>query len=130
MTHTRLWLSFIWWYYGKAIKELGRNYLSLLSFLINFFSLTVLLRTLFSPFRRLHETQSFRLFAWQEWGSALIVNTLMRLVGLVLRLVLLVVGAALSLVSVPLFLVALLLWLSLPAILLLTLGIGLRLFFS
>ena len=110
-------VHYVWWHYTTAIADLVRNYLNLKSFLINFFSLKHLTRNLFAPWRRLGEEYPVGYFDLQAFFSALIVNTLMRLVGFVVRFILLVFGLLVLLVSLFVFIFVLFIWLVMPIIL-------------
>ncbi len=84
-------------------------------FVLNFFSLPVLVQTLFQPWRRLSESYAKGLSP-SLWLQSLTVNLLMRLVGAVIRLVMIIIGLAVLIISALLSLVVLLAWLLLPVI--------------
>lgn len=110
-------IHYVWWHYTTAIADLVRNYLNLSTFLKNFFSLSHLTRNLFSPWRRLGEEYPSGHLDIGAFFSTLIVNTLMRLVGLVIRLVLLVWGLMIMMAGLFIFIIILFAWLTLPFIL-------------
>lgn len=110
-------VHYVWWHYTTAIADLVRNYLNFVRFLKNFFSIDHLTRNLFSPWRRLGEEYPEGGFNLEAFFSALIVNTLMRLVGFVIRLIFIVVGLIAIFFSLVVFLVVLTAWLGMPAIL-------------
>lgn len=105
--------SYFFWHYTLAFGELLILYRDFLWFIGRWFSFGVLLRTLFSPWRRLGEKYrgGFNLGAWAE---TLMINLLMRLVGLVFRLGLLFIGLILWLAAALLGLGFFLLWPLLP----------------
>lgn len=109
-------IHYVWWHYTNAILELTRNYLNILSFLENFFSLSHLSRNLLSPWKRLGEEYPHR-FDPGAFISTLIVNLLMRVVGIFVRLVFIVFGLLTILLGTIVFAVVLLIWLCLPFIL-------------
>lgn len=85
-------------------------------FLYNFFSIPILLRTLFAPFKRLDEgyKKGLDLGAFFE---TLIVNMLMRLVGAALRLFLIMIGLVAVAVACIFYLFIFLVWLLAPLLL-------------
>lgn len=79
------------WHYSMAVSDLVRIVGNFLWFFYEFFSIPLLLKTLFVPFHRLNEApkKGFHVGAWFE---AFIVTSLMRLVGALLRILLVVFG--------------------------------------
>ncbi len=108
-------IQYYFWHYGKGV----RNFLSLwgnfLWFAYNFFSIPLLLKTLFSPFERLSEEYKKGLDVGALFGT-LLVNTLMRFVGALVRLFIIGMGIvalfALGAIGLALFVI----WLTLPLI--------------
>src|SRR3989344_3793413 len=78
--------SYIGWHYSLALEAWWLIYTNCLWFLFNFFSVSILIRTLFSPWRRLTESYPTS-FAPGAAAEILIINLLMRAVGLVIRTV-------------------------------------------
>jgi hypothetical protein len=105
---------YIFWHYTKAWKDLLRVIDNYLWFIGNYFSINLLLGTLFSPWRRLKISggrgQADGFFA------ALLINTLMRLVGFIFRLFVILSGACAILITLFLGFVAIVLWLVLPLV--------------
>jgi hypothetical protein len=103
---------YLLWHYGYALVLYVRIYRNLAWFVMEFFSMSTLLRTLFSPFRRITEPPS-RTFDIAAWSSALVINTLSRILGACIRISLLLAGlvslsllTAVSLVGYAFWLVA------------------------
>jgi len=109
-------IHYVWWHYTNAVLELSRNYLNILGFLENFFSLGHLSRNLLSPWKRLGEEYPRR-FDPGAFVSTLIVNLLMRVVGIFVRLIFIVFGLMVILLSTIVFVLFLTIWLFLPFIL-------------
>ena len=107
--------SYLVWHYAFAWADLARLYRNLAWFLWNFFSISLLLRTLFSPWRRLREG------AQKDTGGllgSLIMNTILRFVGFFARVATILFGlASLALLSVA-GVAFLVLWPLLPFVLL------------
>ena len=119
-------LHYLYWHYLLAWRDGWQIYRDFLWFVGHFFSLKTLLRTWLQPWRRLGEPYqgSFDLTAWL---STLIVNLLMRLVGLIVRTFLLASGVLAWLLVFGAGLVAALVWLVLPWLTLGLLAAGLYL---
>lgn len=79
------------WHYGRAWKDLTDNCVAAISFVGSFFSFSALLRTLFSPWKRLGETYEKGLDA-ENILSTFIVNTITRALGFVIRSAVLIFG--------------------------------------
>ncbi|MBI2100682.1 MAG: hypothetical protein HYT47_01535 [Candidatus Vogelbacteria bacterium] len=85
MAFWRLLKSYLGWHYSAALVAWWRIDVNILWFLFHFFSIGLVLRTLFSPWRRLAENYPRR-FVPTAIAGAVVVNLLMRLVGLTIRL--------------------------------------------
>lgn len=102
------------WHYGRAyfdIKSLWKNFLI---FVFHFFSIPVLLRTLFSPWQRMHDGYGPQ----NPIFETLIFNTIMRVVGAVIRLVFILIGSLCLLACFVIGFVFLILWFLFPFIML------------
>ncbi|OJI09398.1 MAG: hypothetical protein COV08_01210 [Candidatus Vogelbacteria bacterium CG10_big_fil_rev_8_21_14_0_10_49_38] len=115
------------WHYGQALIQFSRIYWRLTFFLFNFFSVPVLVRSLFAPWRRLGEAYPTAGIDLVAIASTFIVNVIMRLVGVILRTIMIAFGSTATLIFALLYPVIFLIWLLLPAgiILLVLLGVGL-----
>ncbi len=80
------------WHYGEALKDIVRVWTNLLWFLYNYFSLPLLSRTLFVPWRRIHEERSKKGFSVEDIAEKVVTNTIMRLVGALVRFSIIVMG--------------------------------------
>jgi hypothetical protein len=105
------------WHYTLAIKNLFHICLNFIWFIWNFFSFKILLKTLFTPYKRLTEHYNGGLDI-ERFLETIVVNLLMRIVGFIARSVVLILGL-ISLVIVSISSVfVLFIWLLLPFILL------------
>lgn len=112
-----LFLEYAKWHYSKGAKELVFFCSNILWFITHFFSFSLLIKTLFSPWRKMGESYG-RGLDLGRIASTFIVNSLMRFVGFITRTVVLLVGFCV-LLSVCIFdLVILLVWFFAPIILL------------
>lgn len=92
-------------------RIIGRTYW----FEWHFFSVGILLKTFFDPWKRLGEEKGEK-FKLEQWLQATVINTMMRLIGVSLRLVILIFalfGFVVTTLVVALFVVA---WCLLPFI--------------
>lgn len=103
------------WHYTQGFKTLlshGRNFLF---FLWNFFSIPDLLKTLFSPWRRLSESYDDG-YDIQEKFATFLVNIIMRFIGAIVRSAVIAFGILAQVLSFVLFLLISLIWILLPAV--------------
>ena len=104
---------YVSWHYSVAISDLLRIWKDFLVFIYNFFSIKDLALSLFSPWQRMQEGLR-KGYGLEELFGAIIVNTIMRLVGAVVRLIFIVLGVVLIVAGLFLGLGVLCLWLTLP----------------
>ena len=110
--------QFVWyyllWHYTKAWSDMERIFGNYLWFVGNFFSIELLLKTLFSPWRRLSVTSGRG--GEESFFGRIIINTLMRFVGFIMRACTIVIGVLAELAVVALGCCAVIIWLLLPVI--------------
>ena len=114
------------WHYGRGIKEYVGITGNILGFLWHFFSFKILLQTLLQPVRRLGEGYE-KGMGVANFFSALLVNILMRLVGLFLRLSIMFVGLCVYVLIIPILFLVLVVWLALPVLIALCLSAAISL---
>ena len=102
--------DYFFWHYSLALAAWWRIYGNLLWFLYHFFSLPIIIRTLFAPWRRLAEPYP-KGFNPAATAETLVVNGLMRLIGLIIRSIFLFGAFLILLGAFVLGWVALALWL-------------------
>ncbi len=108
-----LFYEYARWHYSGALIGYIRILKNFWWFIVAYFSIPLLFKTLFVPYKRMTETAKPTVSSWLE---ARVINTLSRLVGLVVRLLLLTCG---FLVLCTLTLVGMLgyfLWIGLPVL--------------
>lgn len=111
------------WHYSEALNDMRKIWKNFFVFLFNFFSIFLLIRTLFSPWHRMQESYG----RIEDFFGNLIVNTLMRLVGAVIRLIFIIMGVVSVLLCAVLGLAVLAFWLVLPFLLIYTFLQGINL---
>ena len=114
MTFVQTLWFYILWHYTKAWQDIFRIIGNYLWFIGNFFSINLLLRTLFQPFHRLSITGGKG--REDSFFGALLINTLMRGVGFLVRSVTILVGAAALFLAIAFSCAFLVVWLFLPVI--------------
>ncbi len=108
--------DYLLWHYSAAYLDIiyiARNFLW---FFNHFFSIFDILRSLFSPFKRLKEDHVSFIKRPGEFFANLFVNLIMRVVGFVLRTMIIAVALASFVVVILVALGFLLFWTVLPAL--------------
>lgn len=106
---------YIVWHYTAAFRDMAGVWMNFFWFLYNFFSISTLFRSLFSPWRRLDEERKGG-FDPAAFGEALIVNTIMRFVGFCIRLVTILLGCVALAALAVLGILFVIFWIFLPAL--------------
>jgi hypothetical protein len=109
---------YIHWHYSRALQGIQDITTNLVWFVWHFFSIGILFETLFAPWQRIQETRK-RGLDIEGYLSTLLINLVMRCVGVFIRMIFIVIGlvccAAVVLGGVVVFLV----WLVLPLVIVL-----------
>ena len=113
---------YLYWHYTRGISELSKNLFNFIIFQFHYFSVKDLIFTFFSPFQRLKEEYSPNSFEIEKILSTFVLNTLMRIVGMLVRSVLLSIAIICIVISLILVPIILLTWLILPVLLLFLFG--------
>lgn len=82
---------YLLWHYGKAFGEIFHVWKNFFWFVINFFSLPQLIKSLFAPWKRMTEDRG-KTFSFEDLASYIIVNLVSRLIGLLIRTTVIVCG--------------------------------------
>lgn len=125
MNLAQLPLSYIAWHYTVGWTDLIGFWRNIVWFFWHYFSIGLLVRSLFSPYRRMTERRQPG-FVPSEVFDRIITNTIMRVVGFVLRLALIVLGVAALLLTSLLGVVSVILWSIAPAAPIASVLIGIR----
>ena len=107
-------LWFVWHFYEmpKFLLGVWKNYIL---FALNYFSLPILLKSLFSPWRK-YKWNYPKGFDVGEFFSTLISNAVSRILGALVRIVLIVIGIIFQIFVVIAGLIIFLLWILIPFI--------------
>jgi hypothetical protein len=118
-----LFPDYIRWHYGRALQSIFEINANFMWFLWHFFSVGLMLSTFFAPWQRIQEEHVHGLDIG-NYFSTTIINSVMRLVGIVIRSVFISIGClAIVLTSVAgiLFFVV---WLALPLVIIVSFILG------
>jgi len=107
--------GYLGWHYGKALMAVFSFWKNILIFLFNFFSIKNLLGNFFTPWKRLADSYPKR-FNIKVYFFTFLVNTIMRIVGMILRFIIITIGLACCAIFVIFLPFALVIWLALPLI--------------
>lgn len=108
------WLSWYFWDMPGDILKINKNFLH---FGLNYFSIPLLLKTFFSPWRQYRKIYP-RGFDFKEYASVFFGNLISRILGAVARLFLIVIAIIFEILILIMGIVLFVLWfLSLPLIL-------------
>ena len=119
---------YVLWHYTRAFTELAQTGANLLWFIGHFFSLGTLVRTFFAPWKLMAESYP-SIIDIGQFFETLIVNTLMRAVGIIMRSFLLVIGIITLLAGTLCYILAFIVWILLPLLLILSVSYGITLLF-
>ena len=120
-----LMLSFYYlrWHYSDGIFDLVGVIRNFLWFFYEFFSIPLLLKTLFVPFNRIKEEHQ-KGFNPALWAQELLVNTLMRVVGALLRVLTILIGIIIELLTLISGFAFVIIWLCVPLLVIFLIGFG------
>jgi len=120
-----LWLQ---WHFFDTLKEILKAWKNFLLFNLNYFSIPILLRTLFSPWRR-YVWSYGRGFDIKRYLETAISNLISRGIGFIIRVFLILIGL---IVEIFIFLggaVVFVVWLFFPLLLIFGLIFGIKIIF-
>jgi ABC-type multidrug transport system fused ATPase/permease subunit len=112
MSSSFLLMDFFVWYYSAAFRDMFALWLNGMWFIVHFFSIPLLLRTLFAPWRRI--TDTYRRGSIEDLMETFVMNTMTRIFGAVVRSVIIFIGVVCLLVGSVALILSVLLWVALP----------------
>lgn len=116
-----LWIQ---WYFLETPKGILKGWKNFLLFNLNFFSIPLLLKTLFSHWKKYYWTRQ-RGFSFGDYFNVLLSNLMSRFLGALIRITLIITGIILELVILIGGLIILIGWIVLPVLLIAGLIFGL-----
>src|SRR3989344_1775634 len=109
-------MEFLIWHYSDGLKLYFRRWFYALGWVAHYFSLTLLPLSLFSPWKRLIDTDTSVGFNFEREFRQLTFNLISRLIGAVVRIILFVSGLVLIIPVFGIGLIGLTFWLLVPPI--------------
>lgn len=107
-------MNFLAWHYSEGLQGYIAFWLSLFDFIVHYFSLPVLLKSLFSPWKRLILEDKSPGFSFSRFFQALTFNFISRGIGAIVRIILFAVGVVLIILAFLAGVVGLFGWLIFP----------------
>jgi len=122
---TKIFSQFVFWYFFEVPKKILKAWKNFLSFNLEFFSLSLLFKTFFAPWRKYIWTypKSFDLTKYLEVFFS---NLISRALGMIIRAALIFIGVLTQILIFLIGMIVLFGWLILPGLLWMGLGFGLK----
>ena len=121
-------LQYLSWHFLEASRNILRVWKNFLKFGLNYFSITLLLKSLFSPWHK-YSWAYPRGFYIGKYLEVFISNLISRILGAVLRIFLIVFGILTEIFIVFAGIIIFLGWLILPVLLIFGLVLGIKIIF-
>lgn len=109
-------LHYFAWHYTRGWRDLTKVGSAFMQAIWHYFSIGLLLKTFFSPFRRIRMTVDNKL-DFEELASTFVTNLLMRFVGMLFRMLIIAAGLFASLLFLIGWILSYIVWLFLPPVL-------------
>lgn len=123
MSWTIFVLDYFGWHYNEGVRSFTANWRNFMWFIYHFFSISLLTRTLFSPWKRMVEQKHAS--DLEGFFEAIVFNILSRFFGAFVRLIIIGMGIAMLVLGLFAYVCALILWLILPLLLVFSFMYGL-----
>jgi hypothetical protein len=117
-------LGYLRWHYSKAILSFTDIWKNLLFFITDFFSIKLLLRNFFDPWKKMTDSYPKR-FNFKDYLFSFITNSITRVVGIIMRFILLIAGFLACGLFCLLLPIGLIIWIILPLVVIFLIGNGL-----
>jgi len=121
-------IKYLEWHFLEVPREILKGSKNILKFNLNYFSILLLLRTFFSPWKKYRWFYP-RGFSVPKYFEVFVSNSMSRIIGMILRVFLIIIGV---LTEVFIFFAVIFVfagWIIFPLLLLAGLWFGIRLFF-
>ncbi len=120
--------NFFQWYYLEMTKLILRIWKNFLIFILNYFSISSLLKTFFSPWKNYRESYG-RGFDLKRYLTAFFSNILFSLLGMFTRIFLLIISFLLQFFIALGGMIVFLIWIFLPLLLVVGIVVGFQMMF-
>jgi hypothetical protein len=115
MSQKSFLVSYFAWHYAQAFAEIWNTCTNYIWAVWHFFSISILFKTFFAPWHKM-DVEYGKGVSFDNFFGPLIVNTLMRLVGMILRTIIILVGIVFILAIFIFGLAFTAVWIFLPVI--------------
>ncbi len=92
MVFIQILRDYLHWHYTRGVVDYVGVWGNFIHFFFNLFSISLLLRTLISPWRRMQDETKVGITDFSEFFASAVVNVTMRIIGLIVRLIFLSIG--------------------------------------
>lgn len=116
-------LGYLGWHYSKALYSLTNVWKNFFIFISDFFSINLLLKNFFAPWKRMAENYP-KIFELKKYIFTFIANTIVRIVGIIMRTFLILLSLICFLLLFFLYPFCLIIWLFLPLIVIFLIILG------
>ncbi len=121
-------VQWVFWHFIEMPKNILKSWKDIFRFYLNYFSIPLLLKTLFAPWR--HNLSSYpKGFDLGEYFEIFIFNLISRTIGAILRFFLILIGILIEILIIFFGLIMFLAWFILPIFLIFGLYHSFRIFF-
>ena len=120
--------QYLTWHYVDQVRAISRAWKNFLRFNLNYFSISLLLKTLFSHWRK-YQWSYGRGFDIKRYAEVFFSNLISRVIGAIIRFFLILIGVVAEIIIVLAGIIVFLGWLLLPVLLLAGLWFGFKLLF-
>jgi len=120
--------QFLVWQFLDVPKEILAGWKNFLWFNLNYFSIPILLKTFFSPWRKYRYPYG-RFFEFWKNTETFVFNMMSRVIGVILRTFFIIIGIISEIIIFIIGLILLLTWVILPFLLIFGLVFGIKLLF-
>ncbi len=114
MSPVLFFADYFLWHYSRAFHDIIIVFSNLMWFVGHFFSIPLLLRTLFSPWKRV--TEEVHISGVEDFFGSILVNIITRIIGAVVRVMIIALGLLVLLALFVSMFVTLVLWSFAPAV--------------
>lgn len=110
-----IFIKYLEWYYIDKTLEILRGWKNYIVVYFNYFSILIIVKTLFSPWKRISSSYG-RGFDFKLFLETLIFNLMSRIIGFIIRVFFLLFGLLFEIFILIIGFLILIIWLSLPFI--------------
>lgn len=118
--HNNIFFSWIKWHYFLQAREIFIKWRNVLLFIVNYFSIPLLLRTYLSPWK-MYRWSYGRGFYFERYFEVMVSNAFSRILGAIMRTFLIIAGVFSVFLTFICGMLALLFWMIIPLLIIVAL---------